>query len=84
MDTGTAEYFATRDLEERHAEYQHWHETVRDPANSSTNADSAKCCETMELLRCTKHAIPGVFEFSRRLAERRSAASVLETYKELN
>jgi len=36
MDTGTAEYFVTRDLEERQAEYRHWCETVRDPANIST------------------------------------------------
>ena len=36
MDTGTAEYFVTRDLEERRAEYRHWCETVRNPANRST------------------------------------------------
>ena len=36
MDTGTAEYFVTRNLEERQAEYRHWCETVREPANTST------------------------------------------------
>lgn len=36
MVTDTVEHFGTRDLEERRAEYRKWCETVRDPANAST------------------------------------------------
>ena len=36
MATDTVEHFVTLDLEERQAEYRHWCETVRDPANTST------------------------------------------------
>ena len=36
MGTDTVELFVTRDLDERRGEYRHWCETVRDPANSST------------------------------------------------
>jgi hypothetical protein len=36
MVTDTVEQFGTRDLEERRAEYRQWCETVRDPANTST------------------------------------------------